>query len=158
MWIYVNRLWTMYWWYHSSCNWLLFIFGHYQLYIGHHRWRQSLCWLCLWSYWRYRKPFRPRLVLLISNYLWIYHTFQNKLSNLQYLFERKRHCNYIPIFEITRTIYSNSESSVQFLKQNAFLTCSWRFLKSDTVELGFRSLQKKLEKKLSWISTNSRKD
>ena len=61
------RLWTMYWWYHGSCNWLLFIFGHYQLYFGHHRWRQSLCWLCLWSYRRYWKPFRPRLVLLISN-------------------------------------------------------------------------------------------
>ena len=30
---------------------------------------------------------------------------------------------------ITRTIYSNSEGSVQFLKQNAFLTCSWRFLR-----------------------------
>ena len=28
-------------------------------------------------------------------------------------------------FEITKTIYSNSERSVQFLKQNAFLTCSW---------------------------------
>ena len=27
-----------------------------------------------------------------------------------------------------RTIYSNSESSEQFLKQNTFLTYSWRFL------------------------------
>ena len=33
-------------------------------------------------------------------------------------------------FEITRTIYFNSERSEQFLKQNALLTCSWRFLKS----------------------------
>jgi hypothetical protein len=39
------------------------------------------------------------------------------------------------IFEITRIIYSNSERSVHFfLKQNAFLTCSWRFLRSITLE------------------------
>jgi hypothetical protein len=30
---------------------------------------------------------------------------------------------------ITRTIYSNSKGSVQFLKQNALLTCFWRFLR-----------------------------
>ena len=46
------------------------------------------------------------------------------------------------IFEITRTIYSNSERPVQFLKQNAFLTCSWRFLRSNTLE----ELKLKLEK------------
>ena len=38
------------------------------------------------------------------------------------------------IFEITRAIYWNSERSKQFLKQNAFLTCSWRFLRSNTLE------------------------
>ena len=38
------------------------------------------------------------------------------------------------MFEITRTIYSNSERSEQFLKQNAFLTCSWRFLRSSIFE------------------------
>ena len=37
-------------------------------------------------------------------------------------------------FEITKTIYSNSERSDQFLKQNVFLTCSWRFLRSDILE------------------------
>ena len=31
-------------------------------------------------------------------------------------------------FEITRTTYSNSERSEQFLKQNTFLTCYRRFL------------------------------
>ena len=36
------------------------------------------------------------------------------------------------LFEITRTVYWNSEKSVQFLKHNAFLTCSWRFLRSNT--------------------------
>ena len=36
------------------------------------------------------------------------------------------------IFEITRTIYSNSKRLVQFLRQNAFLTYSWRFLRSNT--------------------------
>ena len=35
-------------------------------------------------------------------------------------------------FEITRTIYSNSERSEQFL--NAFLTCSCRFLRSNELE------------------------
>ena len=37
-------------------------------------------------------------------------------------------------FEITRPIYSNSERSDQFLKQNAFLTFSWRFLRSNILE------------------------
>ena len=31
-------------------------------------------------------------------------------------------------------IYSNNERSVQFWKQNAFLTCSWRFFRSNTLE------------------------
>ena len=48
---------------------------------------------------------------------------------------------FLSIFEITRTIYSNSEKSEQSLvKQNAFLTCSWRFLISNELE------QFKLEK------------
>jgi hypothetical protein len=38
------------------------------------------------------------------------------------------------IFEITWTIYSNSERSDQFLEHNAFLTCSWRFLRSNILE------------------------
>ena len=36
--------------------------------------------------------------------------------------------------EITRTIHLNSVRSEQFLKQNAFLTCSRRFLRSKTLE------------------------
>ena len=31
-------------------------------------------------------------------------------------------------------IYSNSERSEQFMEQNAFLTCSWRLLRSNTLE------------------------
>ena len=38
------------------------------------------------------------------------------------------------IFEITRTIYSNSERSEQFLVTECFLTCSWRFLRSQKIE------------------------
>ena len=54
------------------------------------------------------------------------------------------------IFEITRTIYSNSERS----EQNAILTCSWRFLISNRYSnwkklLGFRNMQEKLENKFS---------
>ena len=37
-------------------------------------------------------------------------------------------------FDITTAIYSNSEMSEQFLKQNAFLTCSLMFLRSNTLE------------------------
>ena len=41
--------------------------------------------------------------------------------------------------------YSNSER-----KQNAFLACSWRFLRSSTLEhigkMGFRNLEEKLGK------------
>jgi hypothetical protein len=40
-------------------------------------------------------------------------------------------------------IYSNSESSEQFLETNAFLTCSWRFLISNKLE----QLEFKLKKK-----------
>ena len=44
--------------------------------------------------------------------------------------------------EITRTIYSNSERSEDFWLQNAFLTCSWRFLLNNKLE------QLKLEKNI----------
>ena len=46
------------------------------------------------------------------------------------------------IFEISRTIYSNREGQNNFWWQNAFLTCSWRFLRSN--RLG--QLEFKLEK------------
>ena len=46
------------------------------------------------------------------------------------------------IFDITRTIYSNSERSEQFLVTECFLTCSWRFLTSYKLE----QLEFKLEK------------
>ena len=49
-------------------------------------------------------------------------------------------------FSSTRTIYSNGESSEQFLEQNAFSTCSWRFFISNKLEqlkskLEFRNMQ-----------------
>ena len=52
--------------------------------------------------------------------------------------------------------YSNSERSVQFWQQNAFLTCFWRFLISNKSEqskfeseklLGLRNMQEKLKNK-----------
>jgi hypothetical protein len=61
------------------------------------------------------------------------------------------------MFEITRTIYSNTGMSEQFLVTECFLTCSWRYLiskKLDLLEfklekimfvLGFRKIQEKLE-------------
>ena len=35
----------------------------------------------------------------------------------------------------TELIYQSSEKSVQFIKQNAFLTCFWRLFRSNTLEL-----------------------
>ena len=50
------------------------------------------------------------------------------------------------IFEITRTLYSNSERSKQSLKQDSFFTYSWRCLRSNALKLekkmlAFRNLQ-----------------
>ena len=39
------------------------------------------------------------------------------------------------IFEITRTIYSNSQRSEQFLKQNVFLTCYWMFHELEQIKI-----------------------
>ena len=47
-------------------------------------------------------------------------------------------------FEITKTIYSNSERSEHFGKQNAFSTCSCRFLMSNKLE----QVEFKLEKNI----------
>ena len=44
---------------------------------------------------------------------------------------RLRICKKI---EITWTIYSNNERSEQFLKKEVYLTYSWRFLRSNTLE------------------------
>ena len=69
------------------------------------------------------------------------------------------------IFEITRKIYSNSESSEQFLVTECFFTCSWRFLipnrwkqlefKLEKKILGFRNMQEKLKKSLNWNCSTS---
>ena len=48
------------------------------------------------------------------------------------------------MFEITRTIYSNSERSEQFLVTECFFTSSWRFLISNKLE----QLEIKLEKNI----------
>ena len=50
---------------------------------------------------------------------------------------------FVIFFKITRTIDLNRERSVQFLKQNAFLTYSWRFPRSNTLD----QLEFKLKKK-----------
>ena len=44
---------------------------------------------------------------------------------------------------LARTIYLNKERSEEFLKQSAFLTCSWRFLKSNTLEQLYFKLEKR---------------
>ena len=64
----------------------------------------------------------------------------------------------LQIFEITRTIYTNSERSELFFVTTCFLIFSWRFLISIKLEkkynsnwkrlFGFRNMQEKLEKGL----------
>ena len=73
--------------------------------------------------------------------------------------------NFFKIFEITRTIYSNSEWSEQFVVTECFLlTCFWRFLRSNKLEqlefkleklLGFKNMQEKLEKSRFQIRSHS---
>ena len=55
-------------------------------------------------------------------------------------------------FKITRTIYSHSEMLVQFWKQNAFLTYSWRFLRSNILEQSRLKLEK-----IIWIQKSAGK-
>ena len=61
------------------------------------------------------------------------HLFMKKCSNDQEnLFANLRlKTKNLNSFYITGTIYSKSERSEHFLKQSAFSTCSWRFLRSD---------------------------
>ena len=56
-------------------------------------------------------------------------------------------------FEITWTIYSNSERSEEFLKRNAFLTYSEMFLSSDKLKI---KIKFKL-KKIIWIEKHAEK-
>jgi hypothetical protein len=53
-------------------------------------------------------------------------------------------------FEITRTIYSNSESSEQFLSTECFLTCFWRFLIS---KICIRTIRIQIGKKYWHLET-----
>ena len=46
----------------------------------------------------------------------------------------EKHFKFVKKIEITRTIYSKSKRSEQFLKQNVFLTCSSRFLRPNLLE------------------------
>ena len=38
------------------------------------------------------------------------------------------------MFKITKTIYSNWQKTEQFLKQNAYLTYFWNFIRSNIIE------------------------
>ena len=70
-------------------------------------------------------------------------------------FEAEGGREFAEFFDIIRAIYSNSERSKQFLKRNAFLSCSWWLLRSviqyknSKKYLGFRNLQEKLENSFS---------
>ena len=52
--------------------------------------------------------------------------------------------------ENLQTFYLNSKRSVQFLKQNAFSTCSWRFLRSNTLH---RTIQIQIGKNNWYLKT-----
>ena len=49
---------------------------------------------------------------------------------------------YSSDFDITKSIYSNSERSEQFLVKTCFLSCSWRFLRSNRLEQSEFKLEK----------------
>ena len=75
-------------------------------------------------------------------------------SSVCFLEESTERQSAFRFYLIFKTIYLNSERSEQFLKQNAVLTYSWRFLRSNELEqlefkleklLGFRNLLEKLE-------------
>jgi hypothetical protein len=66
-------------------------------------------------------------------------------------------------FEITRTIWGTVKGQNNFWKQNPFLTCSWRFPRSNKLEqleckleknIGIRNMQEKLENDLNTIARN----
>ena len=59
-----------------------------------------------------------KIVLVIEKNVW---NSRLKAKNLQNFWD-------------PRKIYLNSESPEQFLKQNAFLTCFWSFIRSNTLE------------------------
>ena len=70
-------------------------------------------------------------------------TVRNIVLGIEKIFwNSKLKAENLQTIKITRTIYSNTERPIQFLKQNTFSTCSWRFLWSDTLE----QLRFKLEK------------
>ena len=72
--------------------------------------------------------------------------FHKIISGEDWYFVSKIVLTYCENFEITGTIYSNREKAEQFSKQNDFVTCSWRFLRFNTLEqLGFGNFQEKLE-------------
>ena len=70
--------------------------------------------------------------------------YQNCSSDWEKLLKFEAEGQEFAKSEITITIYLNRERSEQFLKQNAFLTCSWRFLRSNELE----ELEFKLEKNI----------
>ena len=60
------------------------------------------------------------------------------------------------IFEITRSIFLNSERSEQLLKQNTFLTCYWRFLEIEyiwTIKIPIGANDRGVEKYRNKIKT-----
>ena len=64
-------------------------------------------------------------LLNCSELLWETKCFSDEDKRLKFEADGSEFCK---IFKITWTIYSNNESSEQFLKQNVFFNYSWRFV------------------------------
>ena len=92
-----------------------------------------------WNYLRFFKRNLKEMVICYQNCSVLLSMRKTWSSDREKMFEirgwRLRICK---IFEINKTIYLNSEWSVQFLKQNAFLTCSWRFFRSSKLSRTIR--------------------
>ena len=63
--------------------------------------------------------------IVLTNYIWEKIVLVIEKTLLKFEAKGQELANFL---EITRTIYSKKEMSVQFLNQNALLTYSWRFL------------------------------
>ena len=78
------------------------------------------------------------LVFFFQKWYFVFQNFSDLLwEKIVLLIEKnfrnsKLKAENLIFFEIITTIYSNSERSAQYLKENTFLTCSWRFLRFNT--------------------------
>ena len=105
---------------------------------------KSKCHLHIRNYWQEQPIFQ--FSILMAKWYFLIENYSDLLwEKLRKTFEiRGWRPRIYKNFEITWTIHSNSERSEQFVKQNAFLTCTWRFLRSNKFQSNYNSNCKKI--------------